>query len=55
MKRSIDVEDMGHELKRIVGENTMAGQFIQKQIVDLDQVFDELIRQIVQKHVQVKF
>lgn len=55
MKRSTDVEDMGHELKRIVGDNTKAGQLIQKQIVDLDQVFNELIKQIVQKHVQVKY
>ena len=46
---------MGVELKRIVGDNTKAGDFIQKQIVDLDVVFNELIKQIVQKIVQVRY
>ena len=53
MRRSTDVESMGHELMRIVGDNTKAGDFIQKQLVDLDQVFNELLKQIVQKTVQV--
>jgi hypothetical protein len=53
VRRSTDVESMGHELKRIVGDNTTAGDFIQKQLVDLDQVFNELLKQIVQKTVQV--
>jgi hypothetical protein len=53
VRRSTDVERMGHELKRIDGDNTKAGDFIQKQIVDLDQVFNELLKQIVQKTVQV--
>jgi hypothetical protein len=53
VRRSTDVESMGHELKRIVGDNTKAGDFIQKQLVDLDQVFNELLKQIVQKTVQV--
>ncbi len=46
---------MGVELKRIVGDNTKAGDIIQKQIVDLDVVFNELIKQIVQKIVQVRY
>ncbi|XP_028414728.1 nuclear anchorage protein 1-like isoform X2 [Dendronephthya gigantea] len=54
VKRSTEVEDMGHELKRIVGDNTRAGDFIQKQLVDLDQVFNELIKQIIQKNVQLE-
>ena len=53
VSRSSNVEDMGHELKRIVGDNTKAGELIQKQMVDLDDVFNELIKQIVQKIVQV--
>lgn len=55
MQRSNDVEVMGQELQRIVGNATKAAELIQKQLVDLDQVLNELIRQIVQKIVQVSY
>ena len=53
LSRSNNMEDMGFVLKRIVGDNTKAGELIHKQMLDLDEVFNELIKQIVQKIVQV--
>ena len=40
---------MGHELKRIVGDHTNAGGQIAKQLTEMDEAYNEVLKEILQR------
>ena len=44
-----EMESLGHELKRVVGDHSNAGTLVQKQIDDMDNVYQELSKKVVER------